>query len=216
MRLYKPTTVLLPTWQGWGLLFLISVTFLATFALSIHRFLAVTQRVANVDILVIEAWVPEVVLRAATREFFEGRYQYLIMSDVRPRETQNILPEQSRAKISLDMLASMGIPRDRMIECPASEANDHRSHSMAVSVRDALRQRGTAATGVNIIAPAAHARKTWLAYRRVLEPEVRVGIVSVATEDYDPANWWLTSQGAKWVITDSIGWLYEWVAGPRS
>lgn len=215
MTLFKRKTIWWPTWKGWALFSLLSATCLIVFVFSVHRFLAVTQRAGNADILVVEAWVPEVVLRTAAREFIEGRYRILLTSDIRLPESLKAGPEDSRASLAKNLLEAQGIPPERIVVCIASETNSHRSHAMALSVRDAVLHAGFEPKGMNIMAPAAHARKTWLAYRRAMGPEFPVGIVAVPTEDYNPAYWWKTSQGAKWVIANGVGWLYEWVAGPR-
>lgn len=210
MTLFEPKTIWWPTWQGWILFFVLAFALLIVFILNVHDFLAVTNRVENADILVVEAWVPENVAQAAAREFVSGRYQLILISDVRVREAQKDQPEYSRLFTTLE---SIGIKHNQIVACLALNANDRRSYAMALSVRDTLRQKGIVAKGLNIIAPAAHARKTWLAYRHALIPGIPVGIVSVPTGDYDPARWWATSTGAKWVIANGIGWLYEWVGG---
>lgn len=215
MKLFRQRTVWLPTWQGWLLAFLVAAAAFAAAVMNIHSFLAVTHRVAGADIVAVESWVPEKVAREAATEFKEGHYGFLMIPDVQGRVEGNEPQKNSRADFAVRRMISYSVPKDRIIVCAATDAEQHRSFAMGSAVRDALRQRGIEARGVNVVAPAAHARKTWLAYSRALEPAIPVGIVAVLTDDYDPARWWRTSQGVKWVVANGAGWLHELIAGSQ-
>lgn len=216
MKLLKQSTIWLPTWQGWVLSLAVFGGLFLVFLFNVHDFLAVTRRVEGADVLVVEAWVPEAVLRGATREFKAGRYRILVTSDLRATDAAAGHSEGERTSAAVSRIEALGVPRDRIVTCSVSAADEHRSHAMALAVRATLQQTGVMARGLNVVAPAAHARKTWLAYRRALQNVAPVGIISVLTDDYDPRRWWKTSQGAKWVIANGVGWLYEWLSGPRS
>ena len=210
MKLIRQKTVWLPTWQGWTLLFLIAAGLLVTAFLNVHRFLAVTQRV-EADVLIVEAWMPKTVTQEAVKEFTQGQYTLLVVmemtsnGDPRPKQDSALKTPMAKYFVSHD------VPTTRIIECFAPATNDRRSLTMADAVRKTLNQRGITARGFNVFAPGAHARKTWLLYRRALSSIAPVGIVSIPTGDYDPAKWWKTTNGANWVIVNGIGWFYEWI-----
>jgi hypothetical protein len=213
LKLFKPRTIWLPTWQGWALLFLILAGLFTVFFLNAHRFLAVTYRVADADILVAEDWMPEVVVEATASEFRKGNYRLLLISSIHEYNVQDNRPRNVGKSPMANRIISLGIPEDRIIECFAPATENHRSAAMARSVRDTLRQRGIKAKGVIVMAPATHARKTWLVHRRALVAEAPVGIVAITPRVYDPARWWMNSQSAKWVINNYAGLLYEWITG---
>lgn len=212
MNLIGQKTIWWPTWQGWILLLLLSAFILAVLFLNVHRFLAVTERVEGADILVVEAWVPKSVLEAAAHEFATGKYRLLLTTDERSSDNTT---SSRRTTGATSFLASRGVPLERILVCPVKSAVSHRSHALAVYVREEIRRQGITPKGINTLSPSAHARKTWLAYRRALASRFPVGIISVPTGDYDPARWWKSSSGGKWVILNGFGWLYELVAGPR-
>lgn len=215
MKLFKPKTIWWPTWQGWALLFLILAGFSIIFFLNAHRFLAVTSRVANADTLVVEDWVAnkDVFLRATVQEFKEGHYRYLLYTGTNRDDHQDDAPQHIKKSSVVNRFVSLGVPGDQIIEHFAPATESHRSATMARAVRDALRQSGIQSKGVNVIAPATHARKTWLVYRRALAPEVPAGIIAVLPGVYDPERWWENSQSAKWVLSNYAGLLYEWISG---
>ena len=200
-------------WKRWILLFLVLVLLLAAFLVNAHRFLAVTSRVAHADILVVEGWSADVVGHAAVKEFSEGNYQHLLISslsgDVGPGEKPKDSPKTSVS----DYMISLGIPEDRIMECIAPMTDNHRSATMARGVRNARRRGYIKSKGVNIMAPATHARKTWLVHRRALLPETPVGIIAVLPGVYDPARWWMDRQATKWVLKNYVGLFHEWITG---
>jgi hypothetical protein len=214
MKLFKPRKIYLPTWQGWILMSLILAGFVAIFFLNAHRFLAVTSRAADADILVVEDWVAnkDVFLRATVKEFKEGHYRYLFISGTREFDDKNNKLHDIRKSPAFNRMVSSGVPKDRIIEFFTPTTESHRSATMARGVRNALQQSDIRPKGVNVIAPATHARKTWLVHRRALSG-IPVGIIAVLPGVYDPARWWLNSQSAKWVLTNYAGLFYEWVTG---
>lgn len=215
MKLFKPKTIWWPTWQGWALLFLILAGSSIIFFLNAHRFLAVTKRVSNADILVVEDWVANknVFLKATIHEFKEGHYRYLLFTGTKDTDNQDNSPQHIRKSPVVNRLVALGVPQEQIIEHFAPATESHRSATMARAVRDALRQNGIQSKGVNVIAPATHARKTWLVYRRALAPEVPAGIIAVLPGGYDPDRWWESSQSAKWVLGNYAGLIYEGMTG---
>jgi hypothetical protein len=200
-------------WKRWILPVLVLVLLLAIFLGNAHRFLAVTSRVAHADILVVEGWSADVVGQAAVKEFKEGNYQHLLISslsgDVGPGEK----PQKEGKTSVANYMISLGIPEDRIMECIAPMTDNHRSATMALGVRDMFRRDGIKSKGINVMAPATHARKTWLVHRRALLPETPVGIIAVLPGVYDPARWWMDRQATKWVLKNYVGLFHEWVTG---
>lgn len=205
--------VALSGWKRWILLFLALALLLAAFLVYAHRFLAVTSRVTDADILVVEGWSADVVGQAAVKEFEAGNYQHLLISslsgDIGPGEK----PDKGSKTSVADYMISLGIPEDRIMESIAPMTNNHRSATMARGVRDMLRRGGIKSKGVNVMAPATHARKTWLVHRRALLPETPVGIIAVLPGVYDPARWWMDRQATKWVLKNYVGLFHEWITG---
>jgi len=192
---------------------MILAVFLVVFFINAHRFLAVTSRAADADVLVVEDWMADVFLQATAVEFKKGNYRLLLISGLREFDSHDNVTQNVRKSSAVNRLISLGIPKDQIIECFAPATEGHRSAAMAGAVRDALRQHSIKTKGVNVVAPATHARKTWLVYRRALASEAAVGIVAIAPGIYDPDRWWQNSKSAKWVLTNYAGLLYEWITG---
>src|SRR5437762_8772 len=61
-------------WQGWVALLVASVSLASVLIVTVHPFLSPTHRV-DANILVVEGWVHDYVIRAAAQEFAAGSYQ---------------------------------------------------------------------------------------------------------------------------------------------
>ena len=65
--------------------------------------------------------------------------------------------------------------------------------------------------GLNLMTRGLHARRSWMVYRKVFGPGVRVGVISCPPHNYLPAKWWQSSAGLKGVIGETIATGYEWL-----
>jgi hypothetical protein len=189
---------------------------LITFSLRIYGFLAVPTCRVDADILVVEGWVPDYVVQAASKEFARGGYACVATSDLQNESGSKAGPDGSRALHADAQLESLGVPRRCILACPAPSASWNRTSGSARAVRDRLRERGIVPKGVNVVTIGPHARQTRLAYRRVMGKDVAVGIITVPHEGFDSTRWWASGLGIKWVSKDFAGWLKECLFGLRS
>lgn len=212
MKLFRPGTIFFPAWQRWAALFIVLVILFVIFAPYAHQFLAVTQRVIDADTLVVEEWSADVVRQAAADEFKNGNYERLLISCLRGDRQENTRGHIHKSTEVHRMIA-LGIPKEKILESYTPTTGNHQSASMARGVRDTLRKMNIKSKGVNVMAPATHARKTWLVHCRAMFPETSAGIIAVQPDIYNPDRWWLNSKSAKWVLKNYIGLFYEWATG---
>jgi hypothetical protein len=62
--------------------------------------------------------------------------------------------------------------------------------------------------GINVLTEEAHARRTRLLFQKAFGDEVKVGIISVPSPDYDSKHWWRYSEGVREVIGEGIAYIY--------
>lgn len=63
-----------------------------------------------------------------------------------------------------------------------------------------------------MITVGTHARRTWLVYQKVFKPQTDIGVICHPDEEYQADRWWQSSAGIKAVLTEGLGWAYEWLA----
>jgi hypothetical protein len=78
---------------------------------------------------------------------------------------------------------------------------------MALAVGKWLDENPPAVRRVNICTAGIHGRKSWIAYKRVLEKSFGVGIISYTRKTIPLHRWWRESPmgGFRWTIKRLIG-----------
>ncbi|NEQ28448.1 MAG: YdcF family protein, partial [Microcoleus sp. SIO2G3] len=61
---------------------------------------------------------------------------------------------------------------------------------------------------VNLFTNDAHARRSWLIYKQVLAPKIKVGVIAAEPAEYDPKKWWVSSEGVRTIISEAIAYVY--------
>lgn len=206
--LIRRRTVWIPTWRGWCCLALLAASLLLWIGRSLHPFLAVTRPV-NAEVLVIEGWVPDLVLKAAIQEFHQGKYR-LIVTSGGPRPRGHLTSDfPTYAAEAAASLRKLGVPDDKIVEAPGEPTLRDRTFHSAEAVKRKLAELQMQHAGLNIVTEGNHARRTWTVFRRVLPEPNRVGVISCPPVEYDPARWWASSEGTKSTLIEAFGWLHD-------
>jgi hypothetical protein len=201
--------------ERWGLS-LKGILTIATAALAmglfvfcyIHPFLAVTKR-TDARVLVVEGWAHDFTFEAAAKEFQNGSYDHVFATGG-PIVGQGgyISDSHTYASIGAQQLVKAGIPSEFVKMVPCRVMNRDRTYSSAVALRDWLRGHQIAVTSINVLTEDCHARRTWLLFQEAFGKNVKVGIISVASPDYDANRWWKYSEAVREVIDESVAYLY--------
>ena len=203
-------SVWLPTWRGWLCLLALSFGLALGVGRCLHSFLAVTRPV-QADVLVVEGWVPDTVLKAAIAEFHRSPYRVLVTSGG-PRPRGHLTSDYpTYAEETGASLRILGFPASKLIEAPGAPTMRNRTFHSAQAVRDKLADLGITPVGLNVITEGAHARRTWTVFCRVFDRPGKVGVISCEPVEYDPARWWASSEGAKHTLIETIGWLHDFL-----
>lgn len=188
---------------------------LAVFVRFVHPFLAVSEPL-NAEILVVEGWVPHYVLDAAAQHIKHRNLQYVFVSGLMFEKDDERFPEGSGAAIAAKYLIAAGVSPSVVQASPAPATNWNRTSAMARAVRDRLLELKLEPKAIDVLTMGPHARQSRLAYQRIVGSGVRVGVLSIPKDDYDPARWWASSAGIKKTTKDFAGWLKEVLFGSRS
>ncbi len=103
---------------------------------------------------------------------------------------------------------NFGVPAGRThVIMSLATRRDRTYHAARVS-RRWLAEAGAAASSVNVATMGPHARRSRLLYQRAFGSHVRVGVIALAEQTYDPDHWWRYSSGIRDVVSESLGYLY--------
>jgi len=192
--------------KGWFLLTLLlalGLTLILGFR-GIGFFLAQTNP-KHGECLVVEGWQGEQDLQQALLVFNDPKnnYKYLI------RWGRKVW--SNYADKSANYFVSHGLAAAKVVSIPTPASAQNRTYLSAVMVRDWFAQQNIKVNELDVFSQGVHARvharRTRLLYELAL-PESSIGVYASEPEGYQLSSWWKTSQGAKTVLTEWIGFIW--------
>lgn len=196
-----------PTFMGWACLCAIFVAPALLWVFRGEEFLAVTKR-QPAEVLVVEGWIAAAGVRAAAAEFQSGGYERVVTTGGLTSGSWG----QRRweyAEAAEHVLRKSGVPPDRIVLAPARDAETQRTFESALAVSRKLKSTGLKPAALNVFTLGAHARRTALVYRKVLGPEIKVGVIAWRPPEHQTGPWWRSTTRAEDLITQSAGYLFE-------
>jgi hypothetical protein len=200
------------TLKGWLVLLSLTALAIVSVGAALHAFLAKSQPV-QARVLVVEGWLPDYALQQAVNEFREKGYERLIVIGG-PVEIGAALSEyKTDADVGAAVLKRLGVGTKVLIKAPGDYHRRGRTTGAALSVRDYLVQGGMPIDALNVVTSGPHGRRTRLVYQRTMGRRVRVGVLSVVERSYDPRRWWISSQGVRTVLDETLAYTYALFGG---
>jgi hypothetical protein len=196
------------SWRGWLATFVVLLLIAVTGLFEIHPFLAVTHRVPT-KVLVVEGWIHDYGVEAAVQEFKAGNYERILTTGgpVEGAGTSSSIYD-TEAWQSAELLVKAGIAAEKVQSVPSRFVGRDRTYNSAMVLRNWFQGHDPQVGAINVLTEDAHARRTWLLFRKALGPGVGVGIISAPNPDYDANHWWRSSEGVREVLSEGIAYIY--------
>ena len=183
-------------------------TVFVAFVLESYSFLAITSPVPS-DTLVVEGWMNEYAIRQAAAEYASGHYRHLFTTGGPTMGKGGYVNDyNTSASVGAELLKKAGIPRESVQMVPSRVMDRDRTYSSAIALRDWLDDHDLHVTSVNIVTESCHARRTRLLFHKALGPDVMIGVIAIASPDYDATRWWRYSEGVEEVVGETIAYMY--------
>ena len=205
--LFKKSTFYVPTITGWILIGFNLSTILLIVLISIHPYLAKSAPVGG-ELLVVEGWQPDYAIEEAARIFSEGNYQLLVSTGGPLDQGSYLLQFETYAHLARYSFQKLGIAESLTVAVPAESVRRDRTYQSAVALKEWLDSSLISVKKIYLISLGAHTRRSALVFKKVLEPGIKVGQISVENEDYDCDRWWKSSEGVKTVYSELISLVY--------
>jgi hypothetical protein len=207
MRLVKRTTCYTPSWQGWLLLIIFVTLSTVIIGRGLHPFLAITQPMRG-EILIVEGWAPDQVLKQALDEFNTHNYQLLVTAGG-PLTSGFFLSEyKNYAELCAVSLKRLGMDSTRLVMVIVPLVDQDRTYASALAVRDWLNASQRMPKSADVFTTGPHARRTRLLYQMAFGDRTNIGIIAATEYRYNPRKWWRTSNGVRTVLDETIAYLY--------
>lgn len=203
---FRRRRIPLPTWRLWFVL--LSAAAIAGWLLipRLHGWLAVVDPVPDAPYVIVEGWVPEYVLEQVMEDTDTPAVKRIFTTGV-PLDHGTFLTEfRDYAHLSALTMAKMGIDPQRICAAPAQEVKLERTRAMAAALKVVLDGENIPAADrrINLYTLGTHARRSRRIFQETLGPGWEVGVIAIPSRDYDAAQWYKQSAGAKTVINELI------------
>lgn len=193
--------------RGWLAAFLVAATIAAVVLFYSEPFLAITDRV-DAPVLVVEGWLPDYALLDGWKEFQAGHGRFLLVTGGRGRNGPGMDLNDTYAGWGAERLQKMVGQHKEIAAVPAFEVQRDRTYAGAVALRKWLQSHHENVRAINIVTLSTHARRSRLLYQEALGPDVAIGVIAVANQDYDALRWWKYSEGVKEIVSEGAAYLY--------
>jgi hypothetical protein len=180
----------------------------------IHPFLAKNAPI-NADVLVVEGWLPDYALKAAINEFEQRPYKTLVTIGGSIPRGFYLSEYKTFAELAGATLIALNFDPEKLVViadniAPLSPklSAANRTHDSATELQAWFASSSTEVTSMNLLTLGTHARRSWILFKKVLEPQTRVGIISAQPLHYDPEQWWTSSEGNRTIIAELLAYLF--------
>lgn len=208
IKLIKRQEMWTLTAQGWAIAIAL-IAYLIFFTIThVHSFLAVTSPIKSAEILVVEGWLPDYAIQQALTEFKNGSYS-LVITTGGSIEKGNYLSEYKNfAEVSAATFKKLGLESEKVVAVPTPVVIKDRSYASAAEFNRWLSDSNLKLQSINVFSLDVHTRRSWLLFKKLLSPNIKVGAIAAKTQDYDPNKWWDYSQGVRTIIDEGIAYIY--------
>jgi uncharacterized SAM-binding protein YcdF (DUF218 family) len=174
----------------------------------IHPFLAKTQRVDSKN-LVVEGWIHDYAAQLAAKEFKDGHYERVFTTGGPVEGSGRYISDAyTLASVGAGRLENAGVPPEFLQMVPSRVMDRDRTFGSAVALRNWLSEHNMPLSSINVLTEGAHARRTRLLFQEAFGDDIKVGIISVSSPDYDARHWWRYSEGVREIIGETIAYIY--------
>jgi uncharacterized SAM-binding protein YcdF (DUF218 family) len=196
------------SWFGCLVVAVIALAVFGLIGLEIHPFLAETHRVDSNN-LVVEGWIHGYAIQMAVKEFKDGHYERVFTTGGPVEGSGGYISDAcTLASVGAGRLRKFGVPPESLQMIPSREMDRDRTYGSAVALRNWLNEHNMPLHSINVLTEGAHARRTRLLFQKAFGDDVKVGVISVPSPDYDAKQWWHYSEGVREIIGEAIAYTY--------
>ena len=208
VKLIKRQEMWTLTAQGWAIAIAL-IAYLIFFTIThVHSFLAVTSPIKSAQALIVEGWLPDYAIEEALAEFQNGSYYQIITTGGTLGKGSYLTGYKNFAEVTAATFIKLGLETEKVVAVPTPFVVKDRSYASAAEFYRWLSNSNLQIESINLFSLDVHTRRSWLIFKKLLNPSIKVGVIAAKTQDYDPEKWWASSQGVRTIIDEAIAYIY--------
>ena len=208
IRLYKRRNVRMPTLWGWILIFGVFGLIAISVAKYIPTYLSPNEPVQS-KILVVEGWLPDFAMKRALKEFYKGKYQFIITTGVKIPNGTYLAEYPTNAELGRAVLIRYGLDSNLVFSAPAPDVYLDRTYTSALALKKWFTQKGLKPANFNLYSMGAHTMRSWYLFRLAFKDwNTEVGIINTPDLSYNAKHWWKSSKGLRTIPSEALGFFF--------
>jgi hypothetical protein len=195
------------SWKGRLLLLALVLGALFLAVEAVYPFLAPNHPVQG-EFLVVEGWIPSDCLKQAAVLGQTGHYPKIFTTGCKVTDLWGLPPLYTFADMAAERLNSLGVSNGLVQAVPSHLDLKDRTYNSAMALKEWCATHHQALKSFDVLTLGPHARRTWLLYEKAFGDDVKIGIIAVEDQTYEPARWWASSEGVREVVGEGIAYVY--------
>ena len=155
-----------------------------------------------------KAGFPPFCLQQAAALCKTGAYPRIFATGCTVVNEWGVPPGTTYAELGARRLLSLGLSGAQLQAVPSRVQRKDRTYYSALALKEWCSTNHLAPKSFDVLTLGPHARRTRLLFQKAFGNKVKIGIIAVDDQDYEPARWWTSSQGVREVVGESIAYLY--------
>ena len=190
-----------------GVSLLGAIAFLTYWIVHLPDFLSLNAPI-EAEVLVVEGWIPDHAVKGVISEFHQKAYRRVITTGPPVWKGFYLSEYKTFAELTAATLVALGLPEESVVAAPTLPTHLYRTYTAAVCLRQWLITSDVKTNSINLYTLGCHARRSWLIFKTVLAPEIKVGVIAAEPRNPMLKRWWQSSVGVRTVLPEIIAYLH--------
>jgi hypothetical protein len=162
----------------------------------------------HAKVLILEGWLPDYALKEGMQKFKEGEYEQVFTTGG-PLESGSYLKEyRDYAHLAKATLVAMGMDEQEVIAVAAADVKRDRTYHSALALKRWIEVNKIEKKRLDLASLGPHSRRSAILFQKALGEDYEIGSIALAPEDYDPEEWYSSSEGVRTTIDELIAYIY--------
>jgi len=172
-----------------------------------YPFLAIT-RPASAETLVVEGWLPPSMVQQLANRYAATNYRQVVVVRGLYKGRTSYESGEYAANYLAESLVQLGVPKDRLHVVFFDTVRVDRTYHSALAIKKWCRERGEKIDSMELVTKGPHARRSRLVFQKAFGDEVKIGVLALEDDQYDPQHWWRSSAGIREVPFELVAYCY--------
>lgn len=156
----------------------------------------------------VEGWLPDNAMQEVIWIFESGGYRRLIATGGPLTYGSYLVSYKTCPEVAAGTLKKLGFNESLIHVVSAPNVRRDNTYAAGLALKKWLAESGMGIRSLDICSMGPHARRTRLLFEKALGKDVKVGVIALQSQEYDPKAWWRTSKGVRTVVDEVVAYVY--------